>query len=76
MLEKGTAHYATHTWREHQFHQPCLRADRSSQAGYLASAVVEVMVRDMCSRLPRIPTSYHLSACLATRSEVEEKRPS
>ncbi|GBM34239.1 hypothetical protein AVEN_60580-1 [Araneus ventricosus] len=28
----------------------------------------------MRSRPPRIPTSYHLPACLAARSEVEKKK--
>ncbi|GBL79316.1 hypothetical protein AVEN_92522-1 [Araneus ventricosus] len=38
-----------HLWWEHQFYQSCLRADGSAQTGQLASAVVEVMVRDMRS---------------------------
>ncbi|GBL75390.1 hypothetical protein AVEN_194583-1 [Araneus ventricosus] len=41
----------------------------------LASTVVEVMVRDIRRRLPRIPTSYHLPACLMDRSEVEKNDP-
>ncbi|GBM82316.1 hypothetical protein AVEN_193561-1 [Araneus ventricosus] len=45
----------------------------SSETGQLASTAVEVMVRDMCSHPQRIPASYHLSACLAARSEVEKK---
>ncbi|GBM58790.1 hypothetical protein AVEN_12490-1 [Araneus ventricosus] len=61
------------SWWEHHFYQPCLRADGLAQTGELASAVVEVMVRDMRSRPSHIPTSYHFSACLAARSEIEKK---
>ncbi|GBM47080.1 hypothetical protein AVEN_166720-1 [Araneus ventricosus] len=58
---------STRTWREHQLYQPCLRATSSAQTGQLASAVVEVMDRDMRSCPPLIPTSYHLSASLEAR---------
>ncbi|GBM66678.1 hypothetical protein AVEN_258632-1 [Araneus ventricosus] len=70
LLEKIELQCATHTWREHKFYQPCLLADRSAQTGQLA--VVEVMVTEY--RPPRIPTSCHLSACLAERLEVDKKR--
>ncbi|GBL77775.1 hypothetical protein AVEN_152983-1 [Araneus ventricosus] len=50
-----------------------LSADSSAPTGQLLSVIAEVMVRDMRTRLPRILTSYHLSACLVARSEVEKK---
>ncbi|GBN57145.1 hypothetical protein AVEN_131023-1 [Araneus ventricosus] len=51
----------------------CMIRKYAAQTGQLASAVVSVTVTDMRSRPPRIPTSYHLSACLAARSEVGKK---
>ncbi|GBM26721.1 hypothetical protein AVEN_175876-1 [Araneus ventricosus] len=57
----------TRSWRKLQFYQSCLRANSSSQTGEMKSAIVEVMIRGMRSRPPRIPTSNHLSACSAAR---------
>ncbi|GBM55266.1 hypothetical protein AVEN_272337-1, partial [Araneus ventricosus] len=39
----------THSWWEHQFYQPCLRANNSAETGELTSAVVEVMIIKTCA---------------------------
>lgn len=52
----------------------CLHAYRSAQNHELV--LVEVTVRQMGSRSPRILSSYHLTGCLAVRSDFRKKKKS